>query len=383
MTRSVRRDRIWMLTSVHPPLDARIFHREARAAAEAGYRVTILAPDAEEAIVDGVTLRRLPGPPGRLGRVVRWPILLWLAAVGRADLYQIHDPELLPWGLILHLITGRPVIYDAHEYFSESIRSKTWIPARLRRPIAWLAERLEKFIASRLSAVIAVTPEMTSRFERVQKRSVTVMNFPPIPSLPVPPPERLPVAIYAGLMNRERGLDILRDTAANVRRRHPGFELRVLGRVEFDGLPDEQALPPEAWAESGVQFLGAVPQPEVAAQLAAASIGWLPMNPTIPSKRLAWPVKLGEYMAAGLPIVASDLPVQAAVIREADCGIVVGSFTAASNAAAIIELLDDPAVAREMGERGRHHALAHLTWESQAAILVGLYEALLGPRTGS
>lgn len=367
-----------MLTSVHPALDARIFHREARAAADAGYQVTILAPDAEDGVVDGVNLRRLPGPPGRMGRVVRWPILLWLAAVGGADLYQIHDPELLPWGLVLRLATGRPVIYDAHEYFSESIRSKTWIPGPLRRPVAWLAERLEKGIAGRLSAVIAVTPEMTSRFDRVQRRSVTVMNFPPRPSLPEPPPARGAVAIYAGLMNRERGLDILRETAVIVRRRYPEFELQVLGRVEFDGLPAARALPAEAWEESGVRFLDPVPQPEVAALLSAASVGWLPMNPAIPSKRLAWPVKLGEYLAAGLPVVASDLPVQAQVIEEAGCGLVVGSFSPEAHAAAIIRLLDEPAVAREMGERGRRHSLAHLTWESQATILVALYESLIG-----
>lgn len=378
MTRRERRDRIWMLTSVHPALDARIFHREARAAVDAGYRVTILAPDAEEGIMDGVALRRLPGPPGRMGRVVRWPILLWLAAFGRADLYQIHDPELLPWALILRFATGRPVIYDAHEFFSESIRSKTWIPGPLRRPVAWVAERLEKGIAGRLSAVIAATPELTSRFERVQRCSVTVMNFPPQSTLPDTPPARREVAIYAGLMNRERGLDILRETAAIVRRRYPSFELQVLGRVEFDGLPAERALPPEAWVKSGVRFLDTIPQPEVAVHLAAASVGWLPMNPAIPSKRLAWPVKLGEYMAAGLPIVASDLPVQARVIREAGCGVVVGPFSPEAHAAAIIQLLDEPAIAREMGDRGRRHALVHLAWDSQATSLVALYESLIG-----
>ncbi|HEX5466646.1 MAG TPA: glycosyltransferase [Candidatus Limnocylindrales bacterium] len=380
MTSSERRaPRAWILTSVHGPRDPRIFHRQARSLAAAGYAVTILAPGARPGREAGIAFSGLPARGGRATRPLRWPILLWRAARARADIYHIHDPELLPWAVLLQRLTGRPVIYDSHEFFAESLRSKLWLPALLREPLARLAEPLEKALAARLGAVVAVTPEMADRFVARQPRTVVVMNLPPRAADP-PPAARAPVVVYAGLMNRERGLDILRATAARVRRDHPDFELRVLGPVEWYGLPDERALRPEVWAAAGVRFLGTVPPEEVAGHLQAAAIGWLPMNPAIPSKRLAWPIKLGEYLAAGLPVVASDLPVQARVLREAGAGTIVAPFTAEAHAAAIAALLDDPAEARRLGEAGRAYAAAQLTWESQAAVLVGLYRLLLGSR---
>jgi glycosyltransferase involved in cell wall biosynthesis len=369
-----------VLTSVHRPRDPRIFYREAVSMAAAGYRVTILAPGANRGEDSGVTFEPLPAFGGRAGRPIRWPILLADAALARADLYHLHDPELLPWGLLLQLLTGRPVVYDAHEFLAESISTRAWIPRPLRGFIARVAEPLEKAAARALSGVVAVTPEMADRFRPVQPRTAVVMNLPPPGSgsgASAGSPERAAVAVYAGSMNRERGLDILFRTAELVRQRRPDFELRVVGPVHWQGLPADRARPPEAWAAAGVRFVGVVPPPDVPAHLARASIGWLPMNPAIPSKRMAWPIKLGEYLAAGLPVVASDLPVQARVIREAGAGLIVEPFTAEAHAAALLELLDDPVRARRLGDAGAAYAAEHLSWPAQAAALDGLYRDLL------
>lgn len=369
-----------MLTSVHPGLDARIFYREARSAAEHGFDVTLLAPDATAGRVEGVTVRRLRGPGGRAGRLLRWPILFVEALRGRADLYQIHDPELLPWAWLLGLLSRRPVVYDAHELFPEAILTKLWIPRAVRAPGSRLSGWLERAFAGQMSAVIAATPELADRFGAVNPRTVTVMNLPPVVEVRAQDEPSARVVIYAGLMNHERGLDILYATARLVRDRFPDFELRVLGRVDASGLPEDAARTSEAWAAVGVRFLGSVPQPEVASHLRGSAIGWLPMNPGSPSKRLAWPVKMGEYLAAGIAIVASDLPVQARVIREAAAGVVVEPFTAEAHAEAIISLLERPALAADMGRRGRHYARAHFTWESQVNVLVELYDGLIAGR---
>ena len=376
------RGRIWMLTSVHPGLDARIFYREARSAAERGYDVTVLAPGATGGRVDGVSVRTLRGPGGRAGRLVRWPILFVAALRGRADVYQVHDPELLPWAWLLRLLTRRAVVYDAHEFFPEAILTKQWIPRTIRASVSVLAGWLEKALAGRLSAVIGATPELADRFAAVNRLTVTVMNLPPLLEAGDADEPSGRAVIYAGLMNHERGLDILFATAGLVHARFPDFELRVLGRVDPSGLPQEAARTPEAWAAAGVRFLGSVTQPQVASHLRRSAIGWLPMNPGSPGKRLAWPVKMGEYLAAGIPIVASDLPVQSRVIREASAGIVVGPFTAEAHAEAIMALLEQPALAAEMGRRGRDYARAHLSWESQADVLVRLYDGLIAGQRG-
>ena len=110
-------------------------------------------------------------------------------------MYHLHDPELLPWGLLLRAVTRRPVIYDSHEFLAESILSKHWIPVPFRRPLARLSDRMEKAIARRLDVVVVVTDEMADRFAPVQPCTVVVMNLPRFAGAP---PERRPDAVYAG-----------------------------------------------------------------------------------------------------------------------------------------------------------------------------------------
>ena len=122
------RRRLAILTSVHPPLDMRVFDRQARSMAAAGWDVLLIAPGAPAGTKDGVRFASLPTFGGRLGRPLRWPVLLWKALHARPDIYHFHDPELLPLGVVLRWLSRRPVVYDSHEFLVEDIRGKHWIP---------------------------------------------------------------------------------------------------------------------------------------------------------------------------------------------------------------------------------------------------------------
>jgi glycosyltransferase involved in cell wall biosynthesis len=178
-------------------------------------------------------------------------------------------------------------------------------------------------------------------------------------------------------MNAARGLDILYETARLVHGRHPEARFEVLGALEWHDIdPAQAAMPPAEWAAVGVEFLGTVPFPEVAPRLAKASIGWLPRSPRDLNNLLAWPNKLVEYMAAGLPIVASDLPTQAAVVAEAGCGVVVDAISPAAHADAICHLLDNPQMARALGDAGLEASQTKFTWQADAQKLQSLYRRL-------
>jgi glycosyltransferase involved in cell wall biosynthesis len=368
--------RICVLTSVHPPFDARVFYRQARSTAAAGFDVLLIAPGAPSVPRDGVRFASLPSWGGRAARPLRWPILFWKAVRAHADVYHFHDPELLPWGVLLHWVTRKPVVYDSHEYLKEDIEGKAWIPQRLRYAVAVISDRIEKWSAARLSAVIAVTDEMAAGFERIQPRTITVKNLPPAPDFEEPG-TRLPVVAYAGLMNVERGLDILKATATLVRHNVPNAEFQVLGNVEWSGMPaDQKGMTTAQWQALGVRFLGTVPPEDVFGIIGTASVGWLPRSPAYKNNLLAWPNKLVEYMVVSLPIVASDLPLQARVVQEADCGIVVDALSPAAHAAAITELLLNPAEARRLGTNGKRVALERYTWQGEARKLHTLYKEL-------
>lgn len=378
-----RRLRIAALTSVHPPGDTRVFYREALSAVAAGHEVHLVAPGAIEGIVEGVRCHSLPRFGGRAGRPLRWPVLFWKAWRLRADVYQIHDPELLPWAVLFRWFRRRPVVYDCHEFVAEDIRTKHWVPGLLRRPLAAAFDRFERWAARRLDAVVAVTEEMAERFRRFQPETVLVRNLPALEPLPEPASPREPVVMHSGLMNAERGLTILAETARLVRERHPDTRFVILGPVEWFGVPAEiREMTETQWAAIGVHFAGSVPYPEVHGRLVRASIGWLPRDPAARNNLLAWPNKLAEYMAAALPVVASDLPTQGRVVREEDCGIAVEPMSPVAHADAICRLLDDPAEARRMGERGRRAAEERYNWASEAAALLALYGRLAGQQTG-
>lgn len=127
------------LTSVHPREDVRIFHKECRTLAKAGYDVSLVVADGKgDETREGVSIidvgRTEGGRWSRMtatrGRVLHQALEL------DADIYHFHDPELLPAGLTLRS-KGKRVIYDAHETFPATLKTKPYIPWPLNFLGAW------------------------------------------------------------------------------------------------------------------------------------------------------------------------------------------------------------------------------------------------------
>jgi glycosyltransferase involved in cell wall biosynthesis len=341
--------RVLHLTSVHGPRDVRIYHKEARAAAEAGGRAWVGAP-------------REPIPRAR--RLAAGWRLAGEARRRDADLYHVHDPELLPAALWLALRSGRPVVYDAHEYLGETVRTKRWLPRALRLPVALAAERAERAGARRLSAVVAANEDLAARFAAAGARAVSVANSPWSGAFPEPSllPDT-PVALYVGGLAPLRGLEVMRAAFPLVG--VPG------ARLLLAGPGDPGRLPP------GAESLGPVDHSRVPALLAAARVAWVPLQRHGNYDR-AVPTKLVEAMAAGRPVVASDLGRMGAIVREAGCGLVVPPADAGAHADALGRLLSDDGGAARMGAAGREAFLAGLGFEAQARTLTSLYAEVLG-----
>jgi glycosyltransferase involved in cell wall biosynthesis len=89
----------------------------------------------------------------------------------------------------------------------------------------------------------------------------------------------------------------------------------------------------------------------------------------------AIPTKLFEYMAAGLPIVTSNLPNQIRIIDEARAGLLAQPEDPASFAAAIRELVRDPSLARQLGSNGQRAFRECYSWDSQMPALLDFYRA--------
>jgi hypothetical protein len=178
--------KICHLTSVHRAFDIRIFHKESKCLARAGYDVTLIAQHNKAEIVEGIKIVHLPKPRNRIERILKTVWITYRKAVDiDADIYHFHDPELILIGLLLKLL-GKRVIYDVHEDLPRQNLSKPHIPLLLRKPLSLLTEALEAFSVKRFDGVVTATPVINRRFVKLGANAVNVNNFPFISELYTP-----------------------------------------------------------------------------------------------------------------------------------------------------------------------------------------------------
>ena len=328
------------------------------------------------------TRRLLVDGPGRLLQALRYQLLVgrWAAAVERvappADVWQADGLVMLPVALRLRARHGGRVVYDSLEIHVESGRF-----ARLPRAWRWLLARRERQWARSADAVITVSrPYAEVLARRLGLQPGIVMNCPPAPPDPAPgdpggPPRPrrlhqllaldpgLPVVLYHGYLFPHRGIEVLFAAMGRV----PGAHLVVMGfGPRFDAYRARAASLPYA---DRVHVVPGVPPDELLDWVASADVAAMPIEGNTLNHRLTTPNKLFEALAAGVPVVASDLPGMAAIVRETGAGVLCDPDDPADVARAILALLDAP-VAERSAYRVRALAAARATynWEGQAEV---------------
>jgi len=366
--------RICHLTSVHRPFDTRIFHRECRSLAGDGHEVILVASHDREETVDGIRIVPLPRHASRVVRTLLspWTVYRIARSLG-ADAYHLHDPELLPTGMLLKLTTPARVVYDVHEDTPDYMLTKDWLPG-LVRPIASVTVRaLEKLAHRIMDAVIVAGGDIAENFPASDKVRL-LRNLPVRDLVGDAPPRRdrgsdePPVVMYTGLLSWDRGIAEL---VAAVKMVERPVRLVLVGSFDDDAFERDM----RDAADDRVTFAGQVPYREVFERLRGADIAALLFHP-IPNNIAAIHGrnnKVYEYMAAGLPILAADLPGWREVIEDKGVGIVADPRDPASIARGIDRLASDPDLRAALGGRGRELFLSEYNWDMEQERLLSLY----------
>jgi len=367
--------KVVLVTTVHTATDTRIFYKEARALAKRGYEVTLIAQNEKDEVIDGVYIKALPRPNNRFMRILGLTLLTFRVAIKqKADIYHFHDPELIPVGALLKILTGARVIYDVHEDVPKQILTKQWIPPHLHQLIAVLFAILEKSLANVFDAIIVATEEISKRFEKFDP--IVVHNFPDFRMLPIKYQIHDSAAektlVYVGGISRIRGVEEMIQAMEYVCCRHK-INLLLIGRYEPKNLKMELQ---NLLGYQKVQSLGHLPWEEAWATAKNAIAGLVLFHP-VPNHQRSLPNKLFEYMAAGIPVVASNFPLWREIIEGNHCGICVDPLKPKEIAAAIEYLISNPEKAREMGENGRRAVVEKYNWGSEEIKLLNLYRELL------
>ena len=366
--------RVAHLTSVHQVDDVRIFAKECRSLAAAGFEVTLVGPSETDGAIDGVRILGVPSGRGRLSRMIgtSWHVLRGGVA-SRASICHFHDPELIPIGFLLKLL-GRRVIYDVHEDCPRDILTKDWIHPTIKRPLGAAMSLIEAAAGWLFDAVVAATPTIAARFPTA--KTITLANYPMLEEFPAvveaPYDERPFQVCYVGQLSKARGLLDMIDSAEQVPGGAAARSLLLAGEFLSDA---EEA---EARARVGWQrtdYLGWINRAGIARLMARARAGLVVLHPN-PCFIDAYPIKMFEYMAAGLPVVASDFPLYREILDDGRCGCLIPPADPVALARAVEWIFGHPNEAREMGERGRRRAEEAYTWQGEREKLVALYRRL-------
>jgi glycosyltransferase involved in cell wall biosynthesis len=175
-----------------------------------------------------------------------------------------------------------------------------------------------------------------------------------------------PVLIQTATLRPQKAVEVMIAAAALVRGTHPDVRLLVAGQGETAALED--AASAHGVADT-VALLG--PRGDVPDLLAAASVG------VLSSDFEGMPLAILEYMAAGLPVVATDVGGVPETVRDGETGFLVAPRDPPALAERIGRLLDDPALARKMGEAGRRRQQEAFSLEAMVGAVTALYLRLL------
>lgn len=366
--------RVVHLTSVHYAFDTRIFHKECKSLAEAGYDVTLIAPHGDgDLIRGGIKLRAIEPPRNRRERMLSTVRAVYRAAVGEdADIYHFHDPELIPVGALLKL-RGKKVIYDVHENYAGTMHDKQWLPPGLRGLASIAVSACETTLTRSCDWVIAATPTIANKFRPQQTQ--LVQNYPWLNELFVPdalPYERREeLAVYVGWLGDDRGMREMTQ-AVELAAKTISIKLVIGGKL----IPGARGDFQDSRRSNLVEYLGFLTRPQVADLVSRAKIGMVTVLPG-GNNTNAQPTKLFEYMSAGLPVIASDFPVFRQIVESAGCGILVDPQNPVAIANAMVWLLQNSSQAAEMGRSGRRAVAKRYNWEREAKFLVAAYDELV------
>src|SRR3954451_5528273 len=274
---------------------------------------------------------------------------------------------------------GGRTIYDSRDVYMESRRF-----AVAAVPVRQALRHLERRWAQRADRVITVNDSYATLIERqlgVSRPSV-VRNVPACWTPPTAPQQQIrdalglpastAVVLYQGQLITDRGIEASMEAILEV----DNPVLLPLGRGPLRRAIEQQVV--TAPYRGKVFLLPPVAPDELLAWTASADVSVMAIAPTSINHRFTTPQKLFESIAVGVPVVASDLPGMAEVVRDANAGCLCDPLSPTSIAQAIRSLVNESPADRA-ARRARLLAVAHdrYAWDNEASKLVALYEDLL------
>ena len=292
-----------------------------------------------------------------------------------AEIYHFHDPELLPIGVKLAKL-GKTVVYDSHEDYPSTMQVKSYIPKLLRGIVSRFFEKYEKNACRYFKGLSLCYHWTYDRLQPICPNAELIFNFPILPeniAFLIPNYQNRTITHTGGVSEQwhihkvieaiEKIDDICFILASNTVEGQYMHQLRSLKgweKVNFLGAVKHQLLYEKVFSQAtvGIALLDYIPQ-------CKGHIGNLSNT------------KLFEYFLMGLPVVCTDFDLWKDIIEKEHCGICVNPYNVEEVKQAIVKLIDNPELAKEMGQNGQRAVIEKYNWKTEEAKLLNLYAKTL------
>ncbi|MES2559582.1 MAG: glycosyltransferase [Bacteroidota bacterium] len=379
MTKPAHKLKVCHFASVHTTTDTRVFHRECTSLAKF-FDVTYIGIGTKSGVLNGVNVIAVPKPANRIYRLLftTWKVF-FLALKQRADIYHIHDAELIPFAF-LFAVSGKKVIYDIHENTYEDIMRKPWILNAFRWILGFMFKILEWISAQTMSTILVIAkPEFVNRF--ITRKHVIIQNFAEFDQFNAyRVTDRQPIAennlfyigtvydYYYDLIPVIKALHLLKQQGKTIQFHCVGYKGKYIDTIlsklaEYHEVKDQ------------LHFYGYLSTDEGYEISKKCKVGLCLKNQ--PEEiLLSHERKFFEYMATGLPILSCNYHIYKDIIDRYTLGKYVAIDNEQEIARALNELFFHSTRLNEYASNGVKAAETVYNWAHEEAKLITLYKEL-------
>ena len=368
-------DRVLCVAPNHRPWGNRVI-REAEILVDSGYSVTSIMRTDHRTEYRGIDIIPALRAVNRTQRILNQPALFLQALRYKADIYHLHNPDMIVVALMLKLF-GKRVIYDTHEDYSRRLMVREWVPGVLRKPLGMVAT-LAEWLLSRVADATLVTQE--NQVHRFAPRACLLRNAPYLTAELLTSARDIAAKlssesgvfrlIYVGGISRQRGLFTMLDALVTVNKQ-ANVRLWLAG-PEFDEVLTD-ARKHHGWDH--VDFLGTITHEEVFAYISKSDMG-LAVLSDVGDHSSARPSKLFEYMAMGKPFVASDFRLWREFIEPRQAGWWIKPDDGVELSRVLADIIQTPDEIELRGKSGKAF-ISEFNWQTESQVLLDLYNKLL------
>lgn len=375
--------KICILTTDHSPFDDRIFYKQARSFVRAGYEVVILPYRGFGFKNETVDSNRLLEIARREKIAIRdfkktnllGPLnllkYLWCALREKPSFYHCHESWSFYLGVLLKFFSSSRIIYDVHEFFPE-------IPFERHKFLFKIFKFADRNLAKIADGIICADTEKANRYKSYTKRVPieVIGHYSPLDIFCYKKQKvgKVVTGIYSGGISIDRGLEEMLYIVYRLKQMDKNFRLILNGSFVSNEVKQRyEQLVKEYEIEEKVEYTGWILHEDVPKIMSRADIGFCLRHP-LERYIKAPPIKIFEYMASSLPVVASNFPFKKELVEGNGVGICVDPLNRAEILKVVLKFVSNPQFCLKTGKKGRRVVEKMYNWKVYEKKLLSFYK---------